>query len=165
MTKLAINLQSITISHSIYLGTGFNWSRAAVPGISNAPVSGQAVSTIRESLFNTTNAPIDVIYVITYKAAGCSGLTFNLVVTANPSVAVKSPAASTACSGVPVGYVITSNTAATTYIWSRAAVAGISNPAVSGQTSSTIDESLINTKATPVGVAYLITPFANGCFR
>src|SRR6202012_2404283 len=44
-----------------------------------------------------------------------------------------------------------------------AALANISNPAVSGQTSGTITETLINTGTSPVAVVYIITPVANGC--
>ena len=141
----------------------FSWSRAVVPGISNAAVTGQKSNTIRESLFNTTDQPVDVVYVITYGAGGCTGLTFNLTVTVNPSVVITSAATGVACSGVPEGYNITSNAAGATFIWSRVAAPGISNPAVSGQTSSTIDEALINTTSVPVKVGYNITPMANGC--
>ncbi|MFB9843493.1 Ig-like domain-containing protein [Mucilaginibacter ginsenosidivorans] len=144
-------------------GVSFSWSRAVVPGISNAAISGQRATTIRESLFNTTDQPVDVIYVITYSSGGCTGLTFNLTVTVNPSVVVTSSAADIACSGDPQSYNITSNVPTATYSWGRAAVAGISNPAVSGQTSSSITEALINTTNAPVKVIYLIVPMANGC--
>ncbi len=90
-------------------------------------------------------------------------LTFNLVVTVNPSVTITSAATGTACSGVPQSYAITSNAAGPTYSWSRATVIGISNPAVAGQTSTTISESLISTAVIPVSVIYMITPSANGC--
>ena len=69
----------------------------------------------------------------------------------------------TICNGVPQSYSITSPDVATTYGWSRAEVPGISNPAVSGQTSNPITETLNNTTSSPVDVVYLITPFVNGC--
>ena len=46
--------------------------------------------------------------------------------------------------------------------WSRAAVAGISNPAGNG-TGNTITETLIDTTTEPVVVNYVITPSVNGC--
>ncbi len=144
-------------------GVTFTWSRAAVAGISNAAISGQSGVTIREILFNTTNAPIDVAYVINYQTSSCTGLVFNLTVTVDPGVSITSAAAGTACSGVPQGYAITSNVTGATYSWSRAAVAGVSNPAVSVQTSATINEALNNTGTTPVTVLYMITPSTNGC--
>jgi len=144
-------------------GIAFNWRRAAVVGISNAPIAGQNATTIRESLLNTTNAPIDVTYVIDFGTASCTGLTFTLVVTVNPSASVTSAARNTVCSGEAQNYAITSNIAGSTYNWSRAAVAGISNPAVANQSSSTITEALNNVTTSAISVVYVITPIANGC--
>ena len=141
----------------------FEWSRASVAGIANTPVSGQNTGTIRETLFNNTNTPIDVVYNITSKSSTCPGIPFKLTVTVDPPVHITSSQTGTACSGVPQNYVITSNLATATYSWSRAAVPGISNPAVTNQTSSTITETLTNTGTVATHVVYIITPFANGC--
>lgn len=143
--------------------TIFAWSRAAVPGISNAAVSGQSIATIKEVLHNITNAPIKVTYLFNYKTSACSGAPFSYVVTVNPMATITSSPAGIACSGVPQDYTITSNIATTTYSWSRAAVTGISNPAVTDQNMSTITETLNNTTTNPVNVTYVITPAANGC--
>jgi gliding motility-associated-like protein len=141
----------------------FEWSRAAVAGIGNTPVSGQNTGIIRETLFNNTNAPIDVTYIITSKSSTCTGIPFKLTVTVNPLAHITSPAAGVACSNVPQNYVITSNIPSATYIWSRPAVPGITNPTVSNQTSSTITETLINNTTFSINVYYSITPIANGC--
>ncbi|MBB3056793.1 Ig-like domain-containing protein [Mucilaginibacter gotjawali] len=141
----------------------FSWSRAAVPGISNAAVSGQTATTIREVLFNITNAPIDVTYNFNFATATCPGAPTSMVMTVYPQAVVTSASAGIACTGSPQGYVLTSNIPSATFNWSRAAVAGISNPAVSNQTKSTIDETLINTTFSTIGVVYIITPIANGC--
>ncbi len=143
--------------------TTFSWSRAAVDGISNAAVSGQSISTIKEVLHNITNAPITVTYLFNYQTSSCSGIPFSYVVTVNPMATVTSSPAGTACSGVPQNYAITSNIPTATYMWSRAAVTGISNPAVTNQTSSTITETLVNTYDFPISTTYVITPLANGC--
>ncbi|WPV01218.1 PKD-like domain-containing protein [Mucilaginibacter sp. cycad4] len=144
-------------------GTGFSWSRSAVPGVSNQSVSGQMASIIREVLFNTTNAPVDVTYVYNYKTSNCSAVPFKWVVTVNPSVNVTSKASDAVCSGEPLGYAITSNVPSATFTWSRAAVAGISNAAVVNKTGNKIDEALINKGASTVNVTYIITPTAFGC--
>jgi len=144
-------------------GTTFSWGRAAVTGISNAAVSGQTGSSITETLTNTTNAPVAVTYVITPTANGCSGPAFNYVVTVNPTPTVTSAASATICNNSPQNYIITSNVAGTAFSWGRAAVAGISNAAVSNQTSSSVTETLVNTTNAPVAVTYVITPTANGC--
>ncbi|RYY99572.1 MAG: PKD domain-containing protein [Chitinophagaceae bacterium] len=144
-------------------GATFSWSRAAVAGISNAAVSGQTSATIAEALLNTTNVPVDVVYSIAPSFSGCAGTPFTYTVTVFPAVSVTSAATATVCSNAPLGYSITGNVAGTTFSWSRAAVAGISNPAVSGQATALIDESLVNTGNAPVSVTYIITPAANGC--
>jgi gliding motility-associated-like protein len=144
--------------------TTFSWSRAVVPGISNAAVSGQNASVIREVLSNTTNVPVDVPYVFTNNnITTCNAAPFNLVVTVNPEALVTSATTSKACSGVPQNYVITSNIPSATFVWSRNAAGNISNPAVTNQTSSTITEALINTGPFPATAIYIITPIAYGC--
>jgi gliding motility-associated-like protein len=143
--------------------TSFSWSRAAVPGIKNLPVSGQAAAVIREVLFNTTNQPVNVTYVFTYSTPSCSGIPFNLVMTVNPQDTITSSPRGNACTAEPQNYVITGSIPSSTFLWSRAAVANISNPAVSNQTSGTITEALVNTSFSLVPVEYDITPIANGC--
>jgi len=144
-------------------GTTFSWSRPAVTGISNTAVSGQSADTIKEVLFNTTNAPVKVTYTFNYQTAACNGTPFNYVVTVNPMALVTSSATGSACSGDPQNYIITSNIPSAMYSWSRAAVTNISNPAVTGQTSSTITETLVNTATYPISITYIITPAAYGC--
>lgn len=143
--------------------TTFTWSRAAVPGVSNLAVSGQTAGTIREVLFNTTNAPVDVNYTFSYRAGLCVGSPFNLVITVNPAVRVTGPSTGTICSASAQNYTIVANIASATFTWSRAAVAGISNPAVADHPAGIIDETLISTSKIPVKVIYIITPSANGC--
>jgi hypothetical protein len=62
-------------------GTTFTWSRAAVTGISNAGASGNG--DINETLNNTSTAAVNVTYVYTLTANGCTN-TQNVVVTVNP---------------------------------------------------------------------------------
>ncbi|WP_295713791.1 PKD-like domain-containing protein [Mucilaginibacter sp.] len=142
--------------------TRFSWSRAAIPGISNVAVSGQAAETIREVLFNTTNAPLDATYIINYKTNDCDGIPFNRVVTVYPQINITSNALSSSCSNTPQGYTITSNVPTATFEWQRKAVAGISNPAATN-TGPLIDEALTNTTNTAIRVTYIITPTAYGC--
>ncbi|WPU95783.1 PKD-like domain-containing protein [Mucilaginibacter sabulilitoris] len=144
-------------------GTSFNWGRTAAAGILNAAVTGQAASTIRETLFNSTNAPVDVTYTFNYKTINCPGVPSQLIVTVNPTIKVTSDNKGVACSGSPQNYTIQANIPSATFSWRRAAVANISNPAVTDQTSSAINETLINTGKSPVNVTYIITPIAYGC--
>lgn len=142
--------------------TRFSWSRAAVDGISNAAISGQESRNIRESLENTTNLPIDVVYTFDYGTETCPGAPFTLTVTVEPPVYVTSNKVKIACGGEPVGYEIISNVDAlgATFRWSRDGIPG--HPATSG-TSKTIDEVLTNNSTDEVHVYYDIIPSLNGC--
>jgi len=91
----------------------------------------------------------------------CSNSTNTTITVSTPTV--NSSNSNTVCSGIPQNYQITSTTSGATFTWSRAAVAGISNPAVSGQTSDIITETLINTTTANKTVTYKIIPSANGC--
>ena len=151
-----------TITSDIPTAT-FSWSRAAATGISNPAVTNQASSTITETLINTGGTPVNVTYVIVPTANGCSGTPFNYVVTVNPTPVVTSGTTASICNGTTDNYVVTFNTPNTSFTWSRAAVAGISNAAVSGQTAGTIREVLFNTSNVPVDVTYAFTYKAGTC--
>ena len=142
-------------------GTTFNWSRALVAGISNAAASG--AGDPNETLINTTANPINVTYVYTLVANACANPTaFNVIVTVNPRPTLTSSLTPPAiCSNTNFSYTPTSATAGTTFGWSRALVAGISNAAASG--TGNPNETLINTTANPINVIYVYSLSANGC--
>ena len=79
-----------------------------------------------------------------------------------PTAVITSAAAKTVCSNTSVAYTATSSTAGATFAWTRAAVAGISNPA-GGGAGANINESLINTTAANLNAIYVITPSFGGC--
>jgi hypothetical protein len=106
---------------------------------------------------------VSVIYTIIPSANGCSGPAFTYTVTVNPTPMVTSALSAIVCNNTAQSYTITSNVSGATFTWSRAAVAGISNTAVNGQTAGAITESLVNTTAAPINVIYTIVPAANGC--
>ncbi|HMG82456.1 MAG TPA: PKD-like domain-containing protein, partial [Ferruginibacter sp.] len=147
--------QAYTITSSTP-GATFNWSRPATAGISTPANSAINSSSITESLNNTTALPVAVVYTITpFTAAGCPGTPFTYTITVNPTPIVNSPSSGFICSGTAQSYSITSSVPGTTFTWTRAVVAGISN---AGTTSSgsTISETLNNTGTTPVDVPYVI---------
>jgi gliding motility-associated-like protein len=141
----------------------FSWSRLPVAGIANAAVYGQTSAVLKEVLFNSTDAPIDVNYAINYNTSACPGTPFNFVLTVNPDVKVISAATGTTCSGQPQTYTITSNVPSATFTWSRIPTWGVSNPAVYSQTSNAINETLINTSIYPIQFVYTIIPTAFNC--
>ncbi|RXF67056.1 PKD-like domain-containing protein [Arcticibacter tournemirensis] len=154
--------QNYTITSDVS-NTTFSWSRAAVPGISNPAVSGQTGGIIAETLHNDTDSPVIVSYEITPILNGCAGNSFVYNVTVNPTPSVSSSSSATICNDEPQNYIITAGVSGTSFSWSRADVAGISNPAVAGQTSNVITETIHNNTTSPITVSYQIIPTANGC--
>lgn len=143
------------------VGASFVWSRAVATGISNAAASG--VNSPNETLINTTANPAYVDYLYTVSANGCTnGTPASLTVTVNTSPQLSSDTVLLPiCSNTLLGYVPTSSTPGASFIWTRAAVAGISNPSASG--SDSLSETLINTTTSPIVVTYVYTTTANGC--
>ena len=156
--------QSYTIISAV--ASTYSWSRAAVTGVSNTAVTAQTTNPITETLTNTTTAAVSVTYVIvpTSTTGSCAGAAFNYVVAVNPSPVITSATTGIACSGVAQSYTITSSIPSS-YSWSRAAVTGVSNAAVTAQTTNPITETLTNTTTAPVVVRYVLTPTATtgGC--
>ncbi len=141
-------------------GATFTWSRAAIPGISESGTS--AVGTINEVLTNTTASSITVTYNYVTTANGCSGATESVNIVVKPMPVLNSTLSPSAiCGGTTMSYIPSSLTASTSFNWSRAAVAGISQSAASS--SGNINETLTNTTVNSVVVTYSFTLTSNGC--
>ena len=143
----------------------FSWTRAAVPGISNAAGSGGS-AMISEVLKNTTTDSVVVKYAITMASAtGCSH-TDSLFVTVRPTNRLSSAYTAVVCDSSLFNYTALSSVAskyAPSFSWIRAAVPGIANAAGSGG-SAMISEVLKNTTTDSVVVKYAITmASATGC--
>gem|GEM_PF-1523592 len=143
-------------------GTSFSWTRATVANITPAgPTAGS--NDPAEALHNSTAAPINVTYVYTLAANGCTNpTTYNVTFAVNPTATLSSTLSpANICDNATFHYTPTSPTTGTTFAWSRATVVGISNAASSG--SADPSESLSNTTPLQVAVTYVYTLTANGC--
>ena len=148
-------------------GTTYTWTVAANANVTGASNQSTATSTISQTLTNTSNTVQTVVYTVTPISGTCSGATFTVTVTVNPTPTVTAQAA-TICSGnafsvapsngsgniVPTG---------TTYSWSApAAITGISGLAA-GTAQATIGGTLTNSTAAPINVTYVVTPSSGSC--
>lgn len=144
---------------SLTAGTTFYWERAAVIGINQAP----AVDTtgISEVLTSLATFPLNVTYKYTLTADGCQNIQ-NLVVAVNPVPTLSSDTSLVnICSGSAFNYTPSSSSPNVIYLWSRNAVAGLSNPSNNG--GGNPNEILIDTTTAPVMTAYIYHVSANGC--
>ena len=87
-----------------------------------------------------------------------------LTISAVPVAPLSSAATATTCTGDTFSYTPTSVYAGASITWTRAAVAGISNAAVTTPQSSTISEALINITNAPINVIYQFTVTTTTCF-
>ena len=142
-------------------GVSYEWTRAAVAGISNPATNGYGYR-IRETLVNTTGSPIEVLYSIKMTATDCD-FTDTVRVMINPMPKLNNiPTALTICSGSNFVYTTpTATVAATTITWTRVDNIQISEPSNTG--TGTIDEQLTNLGTTPTTVTYEFTLSKDGC--
>ncbi|NRF37947.1 PKD-like domain-containing protein [Pedobacter foliorum] len=144
-------------------GTVLTWTRAVVSGISNSAVTTPNSGPINETLINTTTLPIDVIYIYNLTVNGCSK-DFEIKVTVNPIPKLSSTQTpSPICSNTIFNYTPESTTDDVTFTWTRAAVPGLSNAAVTDESIGSISEKLINTTSLPIIVTYVYYLTKNGC--
>lgn len=144
-------------------GATFTWTRAAVTGISNPAVTVPQTSNPNEVLINTTTTAKNVVYSYTITANGCSN-TQQVTVVVNPSATLSSSLTPPAiCNNNAFTYTPSSATAGATFTWMRAAVTGISNPAVTSPQSSNPNEVLVNISSNPVSVVYSYVTSFSGC--
>jgi len=115
---------------------------------------------------NPITSPVtNTFYILTAtNTYGCSTPVSPVPVTVKPlpvlSSTLNPPAV---CSGSPFNYTASSSSAGATYSWTRPAVSGISNPAISIPQPGSPSETLINTGGSTLTVSYPIQITADGC--
>ena len=129
-TSVITSAAAVTVCNSTPLGytatsstagASFSWTRTVVAGISNGAGAG-ATSLINETLNNTTNSPVNAVYIITPAINGCNGTPFNLTVTVNPIGEVDQPGNQTVCNGTntaAINFTTTNLGGVTTYSWTN----------------------------------------------
>ena len=118
------SLLSYTALSSIS-GSSFKWSRAYVDGIANASASVLA-DTINEYLYNSTSAPLTVIYQFEVSAGGCYSFD-SVTVKVEPKFQLLSPISVAICSGAPITYNPTSNVDGIEHKWGSDLIKGLGN--------------------------------------
>ncbi len=147
-------------------GTTYTWSAPVISpagSITGGSAQPTGQTSISQALTNTTSASATATYTVTPLSGTCTGPTFTVTVTINPTPALNSDLTPPdVCSNTLFTYTPTSLTAGTTFSWTRLAAAGITTTEPATGTNG-ISHVLRNfTSATiPVTYEYLLT--ANGC--
>ena len=152
--QMATNYPIIRLSNgsNVYYCRTFNWNSTGVQ-------RGTLADTVQFTL--PAGLPI-ASYTLVVTANGFSSDPVNF--TPIPYLtSLLTPSA--VCSGSAFNYAPVIAPINATYTWTRAAVVGISNPAILTPQSSVINETLLNTTSSPKNVIYDITITSNGCLR
>lgn len=152
-------------------GTTYTWTVS-----SNINITGQSasnaggVTSISQTLVNTTNTNQVVTYTVTPTSGTCPGNTFTITVTVNPKPTVANTT-STICSGnsfsvTPINGSSNIIPAGTTYTWGipvsnpSGAITGGSDQIVGQNTISQTLNNITNNQAT---LTYTVTPVSGSC--
>jgi PKD repeat protein len=141
----------LTSGGKVYYARSYNWNST---GVQRGNANDTTYFTVPESLPNG-NYSLSVIA----NGIASDGLSFTDSI---PSLS-SSLAPPAICTGTAFTYSPTSNTNGVTITWTRAAQAGISNPAVSSPQVSDPNEVLIDTAGVPVTVIYSYVIHGFGC--
>jgi gliding motility-associated-like protein len=143
-------------------GTTYSWALPVASGLSGL-AAGTDASSISGTLINSTNAPINVVYTVTPKSGNCTGTSFSVTITVNPTAQVNDPSDQVVCNGsgtAAVTFGTTNSGGTTTYSWTNNLT---SIGLVAGGTGNIAAFNAVNTGSSPVTATIVVTPhFSNG---
>ena len=166
------NTQSVQLSSST-AGATFNWTAIQQSGITGMITSGTDIIPV-QTLTNSTNAPIDVIYKAKATVAGatsCAGTEYSYTITVNPIPEIKEVFSLSSCSNIPFNVIPTNGgansvPAGTTYTWAIPIIspAGtITGASEQTMPQTSISQTLTNSASSTVNATYIVTPIFKGC--
>ena len=154
--------QLVTLS-SLTSGATIAWTSQA-NGVGGVALSGTTIIPV-QTLTNTTNAPITVVYAATATYVGCTTQAFNYPIVVNPiPMVTNAPLSQTVCSGSSTQQInFTSQVAGATFSWTANSPNGITGFTPTG-TSATIPPFVPTNPADTAGTIIItVTPTANNC--
>jgi gliding motility-associated-like protein len=145
-------------------GTTYTWTISSNTNITGASASlATGISTISQTLINTSNTTQTITYTVTPTSGTCVGTDFTITVAVNPKPLIAS-VTPTICSGTSFsvtpangsGNIVPSGT---TYTWTISSNTNITGASASSATGiSTISQVLTNTSNTTQTIIYTVTP-------
>ncbi|MDD2985128.1 PKD-like domain-containing protein, partial [Flavobacterium sp.] len=146
------------------LGTTYTWTVAAPAGITGAADQLLPQANISQTLNNTTNTAINVVYTVTASSGitptACTS-TFTITVTVNPSPLIanitQTICSATAFSVTPTNTLPDVVPTGTSYTWSVATPTGITGASNQATPQTSISQTLTNTTSAAINVIYTVT--------
>jgi uncharacterized protein (TIGR02145 family) len=147
-------------------GTTYSWTAPTVTGGVTGGAGGSGSGNIYGTLFNPTNVAQTASYTVTPLSAGCTGATFTVTITINPTPSISNGTLSM-CSGsftdTPINIANGIVPPGTTYSWPIPSVTGGITGGAAGVVQSNINGTLNNPGNTSQTAIYTITPTSGSC--
>ena len=147
-------------------GTTYTWTTPVstpVGAITGGTAQATGVTTIGQTLINTTTAPATIEYTITPTSGACAGTPFTITVTVNPTPTTLGLTNQTYCNAVATNAIVfTNGVAGTTYAWTN------SNTAIGLVAAGTGNIPVFtptNSGTAPITATISVIATANGCSR
>ena len=144
--------------NSTMVGTTYTWVAGSSALITGESTTTQTTSTIDNTLTNLSATPQTVTYTVTPTNAGCVGTAQTVTVTVMKNPNMTSPSTAAICSGNAVNIPLTANPAASTFTWIATDNPNVTGESLTLQTTSTLNNTLINTTSVAQVVSYTVTP-------
>jgi gliding motility-associated-like protein len=155
-------------------GVDLSWEVQQPKGISEALQLTGTNTIPSQTLTNTTNAPIDLIYkakATQASANACSGIENNYTITIFPRPSIKENLNDTICSGysfnaTPVQNINNIVPTGTKYTWDEPIinpVGALTGTSIQTTPVSTIGQTIQNTTSSLATATYTVTPIVNNC--
>lgn len=165
-TPFSVTPSNATAGNSIPVGTTYSWNTPTVTGGVTGGLAGTNQTIISGTLINPTNNAQTATYIITPKIGNCTGSTFTLIVTVNPSPTITTqPTPSTVCLGgtpTPLSVTLSSTSVTPTYQWySNSNDTTVGSTLIIGATTATF-----NPPTTVTGTLYyycVVSLSSGGC--
>jgi len=141
--------------------TTYSWTYVDNTNITGE-ATGTAQSAISQTLTNTTINAEQVVYTVTPTAGSCTGSTFTVTATINPTPVVQNTTA-TICSGTAFTVAPSNGNgnvvpAGTQYTWTVSTNANISGASDVSTPQASVTQTLTNTTNTVQTITYTVTP-------
>lgn len=138
--------------------TGWTWSRATILGTNE--ISGTS-NLINDNLINTTNATVNVPYLVSMVAQnGCTN-TQTLTYTVSPTPVISDAIRyDTICSGTPISFIPKTQLTGSIFTWANPGTGGLSGGSAAAIASkiTNFNQTLNNTTANAINTVYNIAP-------
>lgn len=152
------------------IGTVLSWPVPTVTGgLTGGAASSDIPTSITGTLTNPTNTAQTATYTVTPIGPNCTGGTFQLLVTVDPTPIIPNQI-STICSGTSPDFTPANNSpitiipAGTTYTWTNpVATGGVTGGSAQATPQTSINQILINPTNTVQTATYTVTPIGPNC--